>query len=489
MKTSTRLVALSVSALVLAGCSHTPERKMEATSAPHAWQQPLPEGADTQVKKAPDDPAVAANMTQQWWQSLDDADLNRLIQETLDAAPDVLTAQSAIREARAYRIQAEGALLPSLDLTGSAGQTHQNNQTTDVFSLVLDAAWEPDVFGQGHSQLSAAEASENAAKADYADTLVSLSAEVATYYVALRGYQAQLEVTQASLQSWLETVELTQLQEQAGLVTQLDVEQAKRSFEQTRASLPTLQQNIIETQYKIALLMGRQPDALPEFLKQGTPLPVSPQSVFLPMPAEVLRERPDVKAAEQRVLSAMANTDAAAANRLPSFRLSGSLGVSSAELSDLFSPDSILRSLSASVVQPLFDGDQLEAQETIQREQEAQALVSYRQVVLNALIETENALAGLYHSRATLEALALALQASQREEQLALIQYQAGESSFSDVLDAQRTRLTLRQQNVEAQATELAQLITLSKATAGGWAWVKTEHTLNSASQKDNNNE
>lgn len=458
---------LLIIGLLLVGCSSKPTREVEEIPAPEKWNQQL-----AQIEKTKGF----------WWYQLNDIQLNQLIDEAMRNSPDVLTAQSVIREARTFRIQSKGSLMPSVDASASGGHTYQNEAGTESYSLVLDASWEPDIFGSGRSALTAAEASEYAAKADYADTLVSLSSEVAKYYVALRGYQMQLEVTQASLQSWLETVQLTEMQQQAGLITQLDVEQAKRSYEQTVASIPTLKQNIIETQYQIAVLIGRQPQNQPNFLQTVADLPLSPASVFLPLPAEVLRQRPDVRAAEQRVVAAYAQTDAAAANRLPSFTLNGALGFSSASLSDLFSPEAVLRSLSASVIQNLFDGGQLKAQEQIQIEQEKQAYLSYQQVVLEALQETENALSALHNSRVTLEALQRALEASKREEQLALIQYEAGEINFSDVLDAQRTRLTLRQQYVEAQASELAQVITLSKATAGGWALKQSEKVLSDES-------
>ncbi len=196
----------------------------------------------------------------------------------------------------------------------------------------------------------------------------------------------------------------------------------------------------------------------------------------------VLRQRPDVRAAEQRVISAMAQTDVAKANRLPSFALGGSLAWNSTNLSDLFSVGSLVSSLTAGVAQTVFDGGQLAAQVEIQQEVEQQALLSYQKTVLAALQETENALSNLHNSRETYKALKRALNTSLLEEKLAIIQYEAGEANFTDVLDAQRTRLTLRKQSIEAQATELAQVITLSKAVAGNWA-MKQAQQQNQAQQ------
>lgn len=197
---------------LLSACSSKPTRELAEMPAPEKWNQSLAQ--TTQAKGY-------------WWYQLQDDQLNQLIAKAMKTSPDVLSAQSVIREARAYRVQSKSTLLPTLDASASAGHTYQNEVGTDAYSLVLDAAWEPDIFGANRSTLTAAEAAEEASKADYADVLVSLSAEVAKDYIVLRGYQNQLDVTQASLTSWLETVQLTQLQEQAGLATQLDVEQAK----------------------------------------------------------------------------------------------------------------------------------------------------------------------------------------------------------------------------------------------------------------------
>ncbi|WP_319381850.1 efflux transporter outer membrane subunit [Thiomicrorhabdus sp.] len=288
-----------------------------------------------------------------WWVELKDPELDRLIKEAIEANPDALSALSAIREARAYRKQADAALLPTLKASGgiSSSYNHDTEKTTDSYSAVLDAAWEPDIFGANQSALSAAQAQELASQADYADVLISLSAEVATNYIALRNSQAQLQITEESLRSWEESVQLTVWQEKAGIVTQLDVEQAKRSYEQTLATIPSLRQSIVEAQYQLAVLLGQQPENLPQHLRNHSALPASPESVFLPLPANVLRQRPDVRAAEQRVVAAMAKTDAARANQLPGFSLGGSLGLGASNLSDLFSVSSLVTSLSAGVVQ------------------------------------------------------------------------------------------------------------------------------------------
>ncbi|WP_024851824.1 efflux transporter outer membrane subunit [Hydrogenovibrio kuenenii] len=445
--------------LTLSGCSTIETRSFPKQIFPKQWAQ--------QVQQL-----QTQRQTHPWWQELHDADLNQLITEAIKANPDALTAESVIRESRAYRVQAKAGLLPKATIGANAKSTYlkSTDATTDIYSAVLDASWEPDIFGSQQHTLAAANAQVKASEASYADVLVTLSAEVATNYITLRGYQAQLNVTQDSLKSWKETLQLTQWQHQAGMVTELDVEQAKRSYEQTAASVPTLKQSILETQNQLAILLGRPPESLPVSLTKTAALPDSPKTVFLPIPTEVLRQRPDVRAAEQKVLVAMSKTDAAKANRWPSFSLGGTLGFTSASIGKLINSDSLFTTLTAGITHTLFDGGALDAQVDVQKEQEKQALYSYKKTVLSALQETENALAGLYNSRESYAALNRALEASKNEEKLAVMQYESGQTNFSNVLDAQRTQLTLKQKSIEAKATELAKLITLSKAIAGNWA-------------------
>lgn len=462
-----------VLSFVLSACSTIQTRSFPQQTFPKQWNQEV-----QQIK--------LQKQTEPWWHQLHDKTLNQLVEEALKSNPDVLSAESAIRESRAYRIQAKAGLVPNVTIGANAKNTYlkSTDSSTDTYNAVLDASWEPDIFGNQQHTLAAADAQVKASQASYGDVLVSLSAEVATNYVALRGYQEQLSVTKASLKSWQETLQLTQWQHQAGMVTELDVEQAKRSYEQTAASVPTLKQSIFETQNQLAILLGRTPENLPKSLMANAGLPESPKTVFLPIPTEVLRQRPDIRAAEQNVLVAMSKTDAAKANRWPSFSLGGTLGFSAASIGKLLDTDALFTTLTAGITHTLFDGGALDAQVDIQNEQEKQALYSYKKTVLSALQETENALAGLHNSRESYDALARALEASKNEEQLALVQYQAGQTNFSDVLDAQRTQLTLKQKSIEAKATELAKLITLSKAISGNWALEKVNRDMNKDSKQ-----
>lgn len=464
---------IAASLLIISGCSNQTARELSQIATPEHWSKQSNKSKETQEQTK-----TIQSTNPAWWLILHDETLNALIDEAISHSPDVLSAYSVIKEARIYRQQAESDFLPSLSLGLGAGRSLSESQAATSFSGSLNASWEADVFGAIGYAVTAKEAAEKIALENYADVLITLSAEVASTYINLIGYQIRLQITEESLLSWRESLDFTMMQGEAGLVSLLDVEQAKRSYEQSLAAVPTLKQSIVESQHQLAVLIGRQPTNVSGFSQKKLNLPTTPASVFLPIPAAVLRQRPDVKTAEQQVLIAMANTDKAHANRFPKFSLSGSLSASGISVSDLFSASALVKSLGVGISQSLFDGGKLKLAEAAQQEQEQQAIYHYKNVVLNALKETENTLSALSYTRERLLLLNSTLESSKKEEALALLQYETGQSSFSDVLVAQRTRLSLRQQNIIAQVNELSSVITLAKTTAGDWARAELNNSL-----------
>jgi len=465
----------------LSGCSSPTREAAEIQDIPIQWN-----GQTTQQQAS----AVATTpKATQWWLSLNDPILNDLIEQALKANPDLLSALSSIKQARAYRIQKEGALYPSLSIGGNGSRTYSNRTdiTSDNFSLGLDASWEPDIFGQNSKTYSSSQALEKASQMDYADMAVSLSTEVANTYIALRNAQAQKQLTEETLTSWEETIKLTGWQAKAGLVSELDVVQAIRSYEQTKSTIPAFETTIQQSQYELALLLGKTPTILQSTLEKPGVLPKIPNITDIPIPANVLLQRPDVKADEQRVLSAMALTDSAKANQLPGFTLGGNIGLDGNTLAKLFSIDSWVSGLSVGIVQTLFDHGQLQAQVDIQHEQEVQAILTLRSTVLKALKETQVALSNVQLNQRTLKSLNKALQASEEEVKLSTLLYESGQADFFTVLTAQRTLLSLRQQYLTAETTSLNNITTLTQSIMGGWAIEQSKQVIDKENNKSNN--
>jgi len=466
---------------LLSGCSSNPTREAPIfKEMPAQWQDPQQQYTQTTT-------LAETKKTVAWWQSFNDATLNELIEQALQANPDLLSALSSIREARAYRIQTEGALFPSLSIgaDGSSRYSRRTEVTSDQVSFGLDAAWEPDIFGKNAETYSASQALEQAAQLDYADIAISLTTEVANSYIALRNAQAQKQLTEVTLASWKETIDLTTWQAQAGLVSELDVIQANRSYEQTKSTIPGFESTIQQAQYELALLLGKTPTIIESTLKNAGELPSIPTISEIPIPANVLLQRPDVKADEQRVLSAMALTQSAKANRLPGFTLGGNIGLDATSLSNLFSVDAWVSGLSVGVVQTLFDHGQLKAQVDIKHEQEVQAILTLRSTILSALKETQVALTNVQLNQATRVSLNKALQSAEEEVNFSTLLYQSGQADFFTVLTAQRTLLSLRQQYLTAETTALNNITTLTKSIMGGWAIQYTQQVMDNS---DNQN-
>ncbi len=398
-----------------------------------------------------------------WWQYFNDPLLTALIQEALQANPDLKTAQANLRSARAQRVIAGATLLPSVNASGSA----KRNSGSDSYNASMDASWELDIFGANRLAASASGADVQAAQANVEDAKASLAAEVASNYVNLRLAQTRLGVFRQSLASRAETVRLTQLKQTAGLASSLDVEQAQLSLTQTQAQVPDLEKTVVQTQHALAILTGKEPKALQMRLASSRGIPTSVKPIALP--ANAIRQRPDMRAAEYKVQAATLRVGEAKANLYPSFNLGGSLGINSLSVGDLIDPSSIARSLLASISAPLFNGGKLKQQVEVSDAAREQAVANYQKTLLSALQDVANALVALDAYRQQLPLLNTAVATARSAEKLATLSYEAGTADFQTVLDAQRSVLSAQDSLLSAQANNTQALISLYKAIGGAW--------------------
>lgn len=400
-----------------------------------------------------------------WWQKFNDPLMAALIQEALQANPDITTAQASLRSARAQRVIAGASLLPSVSAGGSARSSNGN----DSYGASIDASWEADLFGANHFATNAAEADLLAAKSSLEDVKASLAAEVASNYVNLRLAQARLGVSRQSLASRRETVHLLSLKQQAGLASGLDMEQANLSLGQLSAQLPGLESSIAQSRHALAILTGNQPQGLDVRLKSSGAIPSASVQLASRIPANALRQRPDIRAAEYKVTAANLRVGEAKANLRPSFNLGGSLNLSELNLADLFDASAVARSLLASISTPLFDGGKLKQQVEIRDATREQAVASYQKTLLVALKDVANAYAGLYAVRQQQPILVKNVELARSAEKLAQLSYDAGTADFQTVLDAQRSVLSAQESLLAAQADNTQSIISLYKAVGGAW--------------------
>lgn len=443
-------------AMLLAGCavSSPVPAPMAGVALPLQWTQPQPPGT--------------GGLTG-WWHVFDDALLVELIGAAQGMNTDIGIATARLRQARAARQEAAAAL--GVAVTGSAGVRRgagAGERPASSFGVTLDAAWEADLFGASGHGLAAQEASVRAGVADLGATQVSIAAEVALAYLDTRNAQVRAAVTRDNLATQQETLQISQWRQQAGLASSLEVEQARAAVEQTRAQVPGLESAAVKSAHALAVLTGRPPAELLDRLAATAGLPLARDDVLLAAPADVLRQRPDIHAAEQRVLAAAERVGQADAARFPQLAVGGSLAWSGLTLGTLGSV-SAARSLALSITQPLIDHGRLAAQLAGRRAEFDAAQLAWRASLLQALREVEDALVALAATREQLDALQLAAQAAGNASLLATQRQASGLIDFQTVLETQRTLLNLQGQVVAAQAELGASHVRLYKALGGGW--------------------
>ena len=405
-----------------------------------------------------------------WWTRFQDERLSTLVAQSLASNTGVKSAQAALRQARAQADVQQAGLGPSLNASGSAQRSQSgSNDASNLFKAGFDASWEPDIFGGNRAALNASEADARASAANLANVQVSLAAEVASTYINLRGLQTRLAIARTNLEPQNETLQITRWRAQAGLVSSLDVAQAVTAAEQTRAQIPALQTSVAQALNALAVLTGQAPGQLNAALSPTAPVPPAPADLALTFPADTLRQRPDVRAAELRVQAALARVAVADAARYPSFRLSGSLGLSALTLGSLTDSASLLKSLLASVSAPLFDGGAARAQVRAQQAAMQQTLAAYESAVLTALQEVEDALVAIQGDAERLERLRAAATAAAQADLLARQRYTSGLIDFATVLTTQRSLLSTQDSVASAQVSLSADHVRLYKALGGGW--------------------
>jgi outer membrane protein, multidrug efflux system len=406
----------------------------------------------------------------QWWTRFNDPLLGTLVAQALQANTDLRSAQAVLRQARAQRDVQQAGLGPNIGASASAQRSKSgSNAASSNFSAGFDASWEADIAGGNRSALSAAEADARAAAASLANVQVSLAAEVAVTYIELRGLQARLAIAGSNLAAQTETLQIARWRAQAGLASSLDVEQAVAASEQTRAQIPVLQTSLAQARNGLAVLTGQAPGALQAALGEAAPVPQASADLALSIPAQTLRQRPDVRAAEQRINAALSRVAQADAARYPSFNLSGSLGLRALTLGTLTNGASVVRSLLASVSAPLFDGGAARAQVRAQEAALEQARLNYEAAVLTALKEVQDALVSLQGNRERRASLQGAADAAANAELLARQRYASGLIDFRTVLETQRTLLSTQDGVESTRASVSADLVRLYKALGGGW--------------------
>lgn len=462
-----RIAGLALGASLLSACAVGPDYREPPIPARDEWQSQPQSGASA-------DAATLAS----WWTVLNDPTLNQLIERAVAKNKDVKQAVSRVIESRARRSITAAGFFPTISSSASGSHTDSDSSDADFtgssngesYSSDLDASWELDLFGGTRRSLEASTAQLAASEADLRDVLVTLLGDVALSYVDVRTTQSRLNFAERSLQSQREVMDITGWRAQAGLATEIDVEQAKANYAQTRAQIPSLESNLATAKNRLAVLTGEQPGALSQVLDERKAIPATPADIVSSVPAEVVRRRPDVRSAERKLAAQTAQVGVATAELYPSLSLSGSIGVSAASAGDLVADSFGTTRYGLSLNMPIFRAGALRQNINAQNALVDQALASYEATVLAVYEEVENALTAWVNEQRRNAALIEAVSSARLAYDLSLVQYNSGLVDFQTVLTADSQLISSEDALAVSNGEITSNLVRLYKALGGGWS-------------------
>ncbi|RLB12914.1 MAG: TolC family protein [Deltaproteobacteria bacterium] len=453
--------------IVVCGCAVGPEYKPAKTKLPEKWYPKMEGGVVTSK-----DVKIKEIVT--WWQKLKDPELSKLIDRAVKGNLNVKEALARLKEERALRKMEKSRLFPYLDSNVSITKEKMGGmeKTSERFSMGIDASWEADIFGGIRRSIQEAEARLEAAKEDLRDVIVSLLAEVAINYVELRTYQARLEAVRSNAEAQDEIYRLNLSRYRAGLIDELAVQQSRYVLENTRSQIPPLQEGIERAKNRLSVLLGKNPGVLDNELKSMRPIPVPPVKVVIGIPANTLRNRPDIRRAEMDLVAATYAVGKAKAELYPKLDLSGSIGLESLSHGDFLKWASRTWSFGANIGWKIFHAGELRQNVKVYTARQEQAFLAYQNAILKALEEVRNAIIAYAKEQKRCYSLQQAVNAARKTYELALDRYKAGLVDFTDVLDAERALQSLQDQLSISKGAVITNLIRLYKALGGGWqAW------------------
>lgn len=454
------LLALMM-ALALSGC---------ATHAPQAVQPPpgLPEAfagnaAFQELTIRPD--------TGPWWLVFADEQLNTLMHELFASNFSLAGAQARLERARAAVDAAQAARVPMLNLEAGGGRQRQitlpGPQTRDSYRLSAAAAYEIDLWGKLAAREQAAAEEADAVREDVRAMYLSLSATLADVYYLAAEAKAQIELTDLATIQGEHILELTQRRYQEGLVPLLDVHQARQNLARVKAQRPAHEARLGQAQNALAVLLGRYPGSIGHVAAPA--LPQAPDVFAAGLPAELLTNRPDIRAAQRRLQAADARIAAAVADRFPSFSLSAAYGGASTDLGLLLSSGNLFWSLLLNAAQPLLDGGRREAEMRRSQAEFEELLARYHQTVLQAFAEVEDALTQNETTTRRISLLEDQRQTVAHTLETALWRYRQGLSGYLPVLQAQTSLVDAEVALLAARRQILAERVQLARVLGGNW--------------------
>jgi NodT family efflux transporter outer membrane factor (OMF) lipoprotein len=463
--------AIALAGTVLLGGCSTVGPEFERPGVP--WLAAWTGGSLAPLAAQSRTPDQRGGQIQQWWRNFNDPVLDQLISEAQRMNPTVRTAGMRIMEARAQLGVAGSTLYPQgQQATGAllgVGEQRTGGPDTSAaaFNAALNISWELDFWGKFKRSIEAADASYLASIAQYDDVQVLMAAQVAGLYSSIRTVEARLLIAHGNAVLQRRSLEITERLFNSGHDAELDVQQAKSQYLGTLSTIPLLEASLRQTQNALSVLLARAPGPLPEMAAGKEQIPHAELATIVDMPADLLRRRPDVRAAEMQLAAQSALIGVSAADLYPSISLLGSLGLAATSLSG--SPQVLNWTAGPSLVWNVFDHGRLTNSVLIQDARFQQLYEQYQDTVLRSAREVDDAAVGFAKTGEQIALLAEAVKAAQRSLDIANIQFREGLTDFQRVIDSQRTLFIQQDQLVTSRGNLTQNLIAIYKAMGGGW--------------------
>lgn len=483
MQTKYKTVALGAMLLLLGGCATVgPDFVKPKAQEPEEWLE-----KDPRVKSETTDLSA-------WWKVFNDPVLDNLIETAYQQNLTLQMAGMRILEARAQLAIAIGNQYPQVqNLSGSFTSTNLSENSANTFSALdfsyndmtasFGAAWEIDLWGKFRRGIEASNAAFEGTIANYDDVLVSLTANVAGAYTLIRTFEARLDVARTNVDLQEQTLRIAEAQFEGGLVTELDVLQARNLLYASKASIPPLEAGRRQSQNALATLLGILPEQVEELLGGPAPIPSAPLEVAVGVPAELLRRRPDIRRAERQAASQCALIGVAEADLYPHFSLFGSIGLrtsdtksllpggpSGIDIGDLFKSGSIQWFAGPSFTWDIFNYGRIKNRVRVEDARFQQTELNYQNTVLRAVQEVEDGLAGFIQASDAKDFFRESVSAAERSVRISLVQYREGLVDYQRVLDAQRALASSQDAFVSTSGSVATNLVAVYRALGGGWA-------------------
>lgn len=463
-----KLILLPAITLVMSGCTVGPDFVKPELEAPPEWSQRVEQGLET-----------TPNELVEWWRVFNDPVLNELVEVARKQNYGLEIAGLRVLEARAQLGIATGLQYPQTQVaTGAATRispAENTGATSDFWQHNLGAtvSWEIDFWGRFRRGIESADAAYMASMAAYDQALVLLTAAVADSYAVIRTTEEQLRIAHENLKIQKRSYEIAAVLFRNGAASELDMQQAETLLLATQATIPDLESTLKQARNAVSILLAQQPGTVEDMLKGSQGIVPLPDDVSVGFPADMLRRRPDVRQAELLAMAQNARIGLAKADLYPSFSLTGSIGLSAtgsnADFGDLFSSDALTISVGPSFVWPFLNYGRIKNNVRVQDARLQQSLVNYRETVLQAARETEDAMAAYIGTRAQAIILEKTVTSAKRSNKLSMLRYKEGYADYQRVLNSQQSLFTQQQRYVSTLGGGFRSLVALYQALGGGW--------------------